>query len=504
MKKVVGNKTWGLMLCTILVLTSVLSGCGNAENEEAGNSSKSPSTAASPSTTVDVSTDVAAEEIVNVSMMNIYHTDTAPADDDAVIKSVEEISKADLKMTYVPSNVYAEKINVTMASGEMPQIIMVDNPFTTSIINGIESGMFWDITPYLDEFPNLANYNEQMLNNLQIDGKMYVIPRPRPLVRNGLVIRKDWLEKVGLELPTTVDEFYHLVKAFKEKDPDSNGKDDTYGMMLYEGVIPADLYSWFGAPNNWKVEDGKFIKDIETAEYKEGLKFVRKLYSEGLVNANFPVVVRNEARKDLYNNKVGISLEPLDAVVTFYYFQMEETKNHFDLIAGHPIAGKAFATAGHYGGAMIPKTSVKTEDELKKVLRYFDTQNSAEATEKFTKLVTENEEKPGDEKFNIDDLKNLIVNNAAMYPPGKSELNVMLKSRMEEHSAVSISDPSIGLISPTQIEKGEQLKTVLQDASIQFILGKIDEASLDAAIEQWKKIGGSQVAKELAELYSQK
>src|SRR5690606_35214010 len=109
-------------------------------------------------------------------------------------------------------------------------------------------------------------------------------------------------------------------------------------------------------------------------------------------------------------------------------------------------------------------------------------------------LVNENELKPDAEKFNIDDLKNLIVNDAAMYPPGDSPLNTMLKSSMEEHAAGSVVDPSIGLISQTQIEKGEQLKVLIKDASTQYILGKIDDAGLDAAIEQWKKIGGSQVA----------
>jgi len=153
---------------------------------------------------------------------------------------------------------------------------------------------------------------------------------------------------------------------------------------------------------------------------------------------------------------------------------------------------------------MIPKTSVKTEDELRQVLRYFDTQNSPEASEAFTKLVNENESKASEEKFNIDDLKNLIVNNAAMYPPGDSETNVMLKSRMEEHAAVSVADPSNGLISPTETEKSEQLKTILTDAKIQYVLGKIDTAGLDAAVEEWKKAGGAKVAEEFAELYKNK
>jgi len=79
-----------------------------------------------------------------------------------------------------------------------------------------------------------------------------------------------------------------------------------------------------------------------------------------------------------------------------------------------------------------------------------------------------------------------------------------LKKRMAEHAAVSIPDPSSSLISATQTEKNEQLKTILLDARAQYIMGKIDDAGYDAAVAQWKKIGGDQVAKELSEQYKKK
>jgi putative aldouronate transport system substrate-binding protein len=509
-KATTGSKMWMLALSMMLALTVVLSACGTSNDSKrntSGNNKGNDSATAAPEKVEDpANTDTAdaPKPPAKVSILNAYLSNTAPKDDGAVVVETERISNAELDITWVPYNVYNEKLNVTMTSGEMPQVIMVENPFTTSILNGIKSGMFWEIDPYLDEFPNLKTFDAQVMSNLSIEGKMYVIPRPRPLVRNGLIIREDWLKKLNLDVPDTIDELYNVLVAFRDQDPDGNGTADTYGMMFYEGLIPPDIFAWHGAPNNWKVVDGKFVKDMETAEYRDGLKFVKKLYQENLINKEFPVQVRNEARKDLYNNKVGASYEALDAVVPYYYFQMEETKNFFDLTAGHPIEGKAFSGQGHWGGAMIPKTSVKTEDELREVLRYFDAQNSPEASEAFTKLVNENEVKASEEKFNIDDLKNLIVNNSAMYPPGDSEMNVMLKSRMEEHAAVGVADPANGLISPTETEKSEQLKTILADAKIQYVLGKIDDAGLDAAVEQWKKAGGAKVAEEFAELYKNK
>ncbi|MNI45704.1 Lipoprotein LipO precursor [compost metagenome] len=324
-------------------------------------------------------------------------------------------------------------------------------------------------------------------------------------MRQGVIIRQDWLNNVGLSEPTTVDEFYNVLKAFKEKDPDKNGVNDTYGLMLYENVIPPDIFAWFGAPNNWKVDtSGNFIKDVETKEFREGLRFVRKLYQEDLINKNFAIVVRNEARKDLYNNKAGLSVEAFDAVVPFYYFQMEDTKNHYKMTVSPPINGKSFAGTGHFGGALISKTSVKTEKELREVLRYFNEVNSKEATAEFVRIAQENEKKPATDQFNVDDLKNLITTEAVVYPVGTTDTDILLKKRMTELAAVSVLDPSNGLISPTETEKNEQLKTILIDARAQYIMGKIDDAGYDAAIANWKKIGGDQVAKELTALHKKK
>ncbi|OAS18721.1 extracellular solute-binding protein [Paenibacillus oryzisoli] len=492
-------KTWGLSLTMVLAVSAILSGCSSSDNTSGtsspsagsgSSSSSSPATPAGPA---------------KVSMLNVYFSNTAPKPDGPVVKETERIANAKLDITYVPFNVYNEKLNVTMTSGEMPQAIMVENPFITSVLNGIRSGMFWDLTPYLNEFPNLKKYDPAILNNLAIDGKYYVIPRPRPLVRVGTVIRKDWLDNVGLTEPKTMDEFYNMLKAFKEKDPDKNGVNDTYGLMLYENGIPADIFAWFGTPNNWTVDkSGNFTKDIETKEYREALTFVRKLYNEDLINKNFAIVVRNEGRKDLYNNKVGVTIESIDAVVPFYYLQMADTKNKYTMTVSPPINGKSYATAGHFGGALIPKTSVKTEKELREVLRYFNTENSDEAKAEFVRISQENDKKPAAEQFNADDLKNLITTDALVYPTGTSDTDVMIKKGMIELAGASVQDPSMGLISPTQTEKESQLKTLLTDARTQYIMGKIDDAGFDAAVQQWKKIGGDQVAKELSELYKKK
>jgi putative aldouronate transport system substrate-binding protein len=75
---------------------------------------------------------------------------------------------------------------------------------------------------------------------------------------------------------------------------------------------------------------------------------------------------------------------------------------------------------------------------------------------------------------------------------------------MEELAEVAVSDPSFGLISKTFLEKGSQLNTILNDATIKFVTGAIDETGFYKAVEIWKQSGGTEVAKEFEELFKNK
>lgn len=98
------------------------------------------------------------------------------------------------------------------------------------------------------------------------------------------MINKTWLDKLGLKVPETIDELYNVLKAFKEQDPNGNGKQDEIPFI----EIGNDLISPFGIAdlnnNNMIIKDGKAIYFPISEEFKEGLKWENKLYAEGLLD----------------------------------------------------------------------------------------------------------------------------------------------------------------------------------------------------------------------------
>jgi len=114
----------------------------------------------------------------------------------------------------------------------MPMAMRVT--YTPAIISSIQSGMFWELDPYLDQFPNLSAMNPQHYDNIRVDGKLYGIPQYRDIGRAALIFRKDWLDKLGLSVPTTVEEYYNVSKAMAFDDPDGDGQQNTYGFMLHK------------------------------------------------------------------------------------------------------------------------------------------------------------------------------------------------------------------------------------------------------------------------------
>ncbi|MCS7462923.1 extracellular solute-binding protein [Paenibacillus doosanensis] len=453
----------------------------------------------------------AASAPVEITMMNQYLTAEPPKMDSEPMKLLQEYTNTNLKVTWVPSASYSEKVTASIAvAGDLPQLLLVKDDRNPAIVEAARAGLFWELGPYLDQYPNLKSLDTTRLNNMSIDGKVYGIYRWRAMARNGIIIRKDWLDNLGLSEPKTIDELLTVLKAFTYNDPDKNGKNDTFGISFDSNS--AQIYhflSVMGAPNTWEYKDGKMTPDFMTKPYMDTMKMLQQMYKDKLFNSDFPVV---KDRTVLVNQgKAGVYIGALDDLNARFTDLFKANPNaKLDTVASisGPTGVKVQGGSGYNSVFMIPKTSVKTEEELKKVLAFIDKLGDEKVQNLMNwgiegkhykiengKAVRIDEKVYTDEVYNT--LFQMMVFDGSKALPGQVDPSVEKYNRLiQENEKFAVPNPALPLLSKTYMEKGKQLDQVITDARTKFIMGELDENGFAQALTNWQKLGGDQVMEE--------
>ncbi|WP_168119875.1 extracellular solute-binding protein [Paenibacillus sp. HB172176] len=448
-------------------------------------------------------------------MVPTWSAEQMPADS-SVLQKLEETTNTKLSLSWVPSTTYTDKLSATVASGELPQTFVALEPKASFIVNAARSGMFWEVGPYLKDYPNLSKMSDIVLNNISIDGKIYGVYRERDLARFGLMIRQDWLDNLNLKAPTNLDELYDVLKAFATDDPDKNGKQDTIGLSVgMQGNNIAgfkDILVYMGGPNEWELKDGKLIPAHMTDAYMDTLKFYKKLYDEKLINQDFAIV--QDGRSVMYKGKAGLWIDNMldgkNIENNIKKVDPDAEINLLNRIAG-PMGDRTRAGAGYLGMFMIPKTSVKTEAELKRILSFFDrvSEKDIQNLMKYGIEGTHYTIKDGEYTQN-DDTKvraELTDGNQFMILQDQvvnygTELEQLSTKLFQDNATFAVPNPAAPFISNTEIEKGKEISKIIADATVKFIMGSVDEAGWNQAIDKWLQSGGSKVIEEMNAEYA--
>ncbi|MDQ1910331.1 extracellular solute-binding protein [Paenibacillus sp. GD4] len=446
-----------------------------------------------------------------------------PSKGNPVEQAIEKFTNTKLDIQWIPSSAYNDKINVMLASNEMPKLLRVTQGPT--IVNAIESQLFWEIGPYLKEYKNLSAQNPQFFENISVEGKLYGVPLYRNMGRGAVVYRKDWMDNLKLAYPKTVDEWYNVMKALTQNDPDKNGKNDTYGIILHkkynEGAasMTTRFAVMLGGVNKWGVDkDGNFTPEYTTPEFMETLKLFRRLYAENLMNQDFAVLDAAEAEKWMDTGRVGFRF----GVATNGKSQQDRLNKTnpsavIDVASFEGPKGIRIASEnGNNGFFVIPKSSVKTEAEMKRVLGFLDKLMEPEMSTlllrgiegtHFGNTADGKTEFIGD-GFNIFQREvkpyrdNLTVLEGYNVKPLK-DVPIGEKGTKMESDGIKyiVSNPALTLKSPTYSERGQELDLQMMDAQTKFIMGKIDEAGYQEEVNKWKKNGGDKVMAEYKAAY---
>ncbi|WP_297597957.1 extracellular solute-binding protein [uncultured Cetobacterium sp.] len=247
-----------------------------------------------------------------------------------------------------------QAFNLTVSSGNLPDIISYAYPDKIENL-GMAGGMV-SLNDLIDKHaPNIKEFFEKYprykMDAVAADGKIYYIPCYYDWyamkASQGLFIRKDWLDKLGLQVPENMDDFYKVLKAFREQDPNGNGKADE--IPYFDRTVEfatKELVGLFGAEYGFYIENG-IVKYGPTEErFKEAMPEVIKWYKEGLVDPE--IYTRGFSGRDymLRNDVGGVTFDWFAS--TAGYNNDEELKKQnekFEFVAIAPpkYKGKSYA-----------------------------------------------------------------------------------------------------------------------------------------------------------------
>jgi len=246
--------------------------------------------------------------------------------DTLFFQMMEEKTGCHIEWNHPAAGAGEEKFNLMVASGKLPDLIIHNwSTLSDGAKKYADDGIIIPLRELIEKsMPNLAQYNKDNphIAKQYVDdsGEIYYIPvirhDPELKIFQGPQIRQDWLEKLGLNAPTTPEELYNVLKAFKTQDPNGNGKADEIPMsgVKFEKTSQAigNLLWQFGVANGFYVKDGDVKYGILEPEFEEGLKYITKLYKEGLIDKDYLINDRDKMDNKVMNDKVGFvySLQP--------------------------------------------------------------------------------------------------------------------------------------------------------------------------------------------------
>ena len=242
-----------------------------------------------------------------------------PDESDDILKVLEDKFNIDLKVNVITAE-YESKLNTEVASGNTPDIMQINQAqFNTYL----EQDLLLPIENYVESMPNLMATYPDILEDptLRVNGHLYFLKgnkAEQDIIKSydSLWIRKDWLDALNLEVPTTLDELKDVAIAFATKDPDGNGINDTYGFTGLGGASnTSDHYALLpflgafgvGTSHFIKNENGELVYSAATEQYRAALEWIADFIATGAVDPDMMLMSSfDSVREKVYRNQVGM------------------------------------------------------------------------------------------------------------------------------------------------------------------------------------------------------
>lgn len=449
---------------------------------------------------------------------------------------------------------YTQKLNVTIASGDLPDVLIVNR---TQLKQLAESDMIVDMTKYYEDYASDLTkevYNSEgpgILESATFDGQLMAVPYADASVESTqyLWIRQDWLDKLNLEVPKTMQDLLAVANAFVTQDPDGNGKNDTYSMAitknLYSGCMGVEGFfaGYHSYPNMWvKTEEGTLAWGSVLPETKDALKALADMYAAGQIDTEFGIKDGGKVAEMVAAGKIGIDFgeqwNPMYPLISNYQNDPEANWVGYPIVSADnelPKVPQKFRTQWYYA---VRKDYENPEAVVKLINMhleknwgedndfnhyYMPVENGAVGVWKFSPVTPaptnknleafneiQKARKAGDMSILKGEAAVIQSNIDAFYNGDTSQWGWdkiygvdgvfnALNGYIENGQVMR--EEFVGAPTPTMVEKQSSLKTMELEIFIRIIMGDVPIDEFDKFVENWNALGGAQMTEEVNEWY---
>ena len=313
-------KQKGLWQLFSVLLSAVLalSACGSADRDTGSGESAGTTTADAGSTGASGGAKFLNIVVAKPTVVEDMNTNETS-------KWLEETTGIKVNYDQIPLENVNEKVALMLAGGELPDIFF-NCSITSAQINqyGIQDKVLIQLDEFIDQYGSnlkkaMAGFDQGFNLIKEVDGHIYGLPTINPCYHcsraNKMWINDTWMKALNLEYPETTDDFYTVLKAFKEKDPNGNGKADEIPLTgctdgWYAQTIPflINSFLYFDTyQQGFGLDDGKkVINGITDNRFKEALRYLNRLYKEGLLYEGTLTQKNDQLRKLVENPEAPI------------------------------------------------------------------------------------------------------------------------------------------------------------------------------------------------------
>lgn len=269
------------------------------------------------------------DEPVEVTIVNYYNTNLETnmatwtdwwgetLENNRYVAAAEKALNIKIKYLWLKNDAdkgYEKQLRLAITAGEIPDMFIVTNQ--NDLVQLAESGLIMPVDDVVDKYFTTWDKEIQSSDGGKLyemamyDGQCYGIPCniSDTDTFSYIWLRKDWMEKLNLEAPKTMDDLRNIMLAFKEAK--LGGSENTYGMVIDKDLYYSTrgLFAGFGAYPEFWVEDenGGLVWGGTQENVKKALTYLNGLYNDGLLDKEFITQSNTDAKALMFNSQAGI------------------------------------------------------------------------------------------------------------------------------------------------------------------------------------------------------